>query len=141
MRKEKNPPSIFFLLRKVTKFKRSLLKLKWSEQSNEVTTDPKCIMAELKKYYSELYSSRSLKTETECMDYLQSLNLPKLLNEDKLSCEGKLTLQECWEALNAMKNCKTPGNDGLTKEFLYVSLINLVNSWSPPLIIVLIMVR
>ena len=29
----------------------------------------------------------------------------------------KLTLQECWEALNSMKNCKTPGHDGLTKEF------------------------
>ena len=35
---------------------------------------------------------------------------------DRLSCEGKLTLQECWEVLNSMKYCKTPGNDGLTKE-------------------------
>ena len=26
-------------------------------------------------------------------------------------------MQECWEALNSMINCKTPGNDGLTKEF------------------------
>ena len=51
------------------------------------------------------------------MDYLHSLNLPKLLNDDRLSCEGKLTLKECWEALTSMKNCKTPGNDGLTKEF------------------------
>ena len=98
-------------------------------------------MAELKKYYSELYTPRSLKTETECMDYLQSLNLIKLSNDDRLSCEGKLTLQECQEALNSMETGKTPGNDGLTKEFLYVSLINLVNSWFPPLIIVLIMAR
>ena len=73
-------------------------------------------MAELKKYCSELYTLRSLKTKTECMDYLQSLNFPKLSNEDRLSCEGKLTLQECWKAVNSMKNCKTPGNDGLTKE-------------------------
>ena len=74
-------------------------------------------MAELTKHYSELYIPRSLKKETECMDYLQSLNLPKLSNDDRLSCEGKLILQECWEALNSMKNCKTPGNDGLTKQF------------------------
>ena len=107
----------FLSLEKSNKIKSSLRKLKWSEQSNEVTTDPKCIMAELKKYYSELYTPRSLKTETECMDYLQSLNLPKLSNDDRLSCEGNLTLQECWEALNSMKNCKTPGNDGLKKEF------------------------
>ena len=80
------------------KIKRSLRKLKWSEQSNEVTTDLRCIMTELKKFYSELYTPRSLKTETECMDYLHSLNLPKLSNDDRLSCEGKLTLQECWEA-------------------------------------------
>ena len=82
-----------------------------------MTTDPKCIMAELRKFYSDLYTPRSLKTETECMDYVRILNIPKLSNDDRLSCEDKLTLQECWEALNSMKNCKTPRNDGLTKEF------------------------
>ena len=51
------------------------------------------------------------------MDYLRSKNLPKFSNDDRLCCEGKLTLQECWEALNSMKNCKTPGNDGFAKEF------------------------
>ena len=104
-------------IEKSNKIKSSLRKLKWSETSNEVTNDPKCIMTELKKFYSELYTPRSLKTETECMDYLHSLNLPKLSNNDRLSCEGKLTLQECWEALTSMKNCETPGNDSLTKEF------------------------
>ena len=74
-------------------------------------------MTELKKFYSELYTPRSLKTKTECMDHLYSLNLSKLSNDDRLSCEGKLTLQECWEALTSAKSCKTPGNDGLTKEF------------------------
>ena len=34
----------------------------------------------------------------------------------KRLCEGKLTLQNIWEALVSMKNGK-PGNDGLTKEF------------------------
>ena len=72
------------------------------------------------------------------MDYLGSLNLPKLSNDGRLSCEGKLTLQECWKALNSMKNCKTHGNDGLTKEF-FVCFFNLVSSWFPPLITVLIM--
>ena len=46
-----------------------------------------------------------------------SLNLPELSNDDRLSCEGKLVLQECWEALNSMKNCKTLANDGLPKKF------------------------
>ena len=89
-------PSKYFLsLEKSNKIKISLRKLKWSEQFSEVTTDPKFIMAELRKFCSDLYTPRSLKTETECMDYLCSLNLPKLSDDDRLSCEGKLTLQEC----------------------------------------------
>ena len=32
-------------------------------------------------------------------------------------CEGKLTLQECWEALTSMQNGRSPGNDGFTIEF------------------------
>ena len=37
-----------------------------------------------------------------------------------------LTKKECWEALNAMKNGKSPGNDGLTKEF-YVCFFNEIS--------------
>ena len=115
---EREKTSKYFLsLEKSNKIKSSLRKLKWSEQFNEVTVDPKCITAELRNFYSELYTPTSLKSETECMDYLRSLNLPKLSNNGRLSCEGKLTLQECWEALNSMKKCKTPENDSLTKEF------------------------
>ena len=115
---EGEKPSKYFLsLEKSNRIKSSLRKLKWSEQSNEVKNDPKCIMTELKKFYSELCTPRSLKTDTKCMDYLHSLNLPKLSNNDRQSCEGKLTLQECWEALTSMKNCEIPGNDSLTKEF------------------------
>ena len=51
-----------------------------------------------------------------------------MLTEDEKSlCEGKLTLTECWEALNSMINGKSPGNDGFTKEF-YVSFFG---KWGP----------
>ena len=33
------------------------------------------------------------------------------------SCEGKLTLNECWEALKSLTSSESPGNDGITKEF------------------------
>ena len=36
---------------------------------------------------------------------------------------GSLTKRECWEVLTSMKNGKSPGNDGLTKEF-YVCFFN-----------------
>ena len=46
------------------------------------------------------------------------LNIPKLSDDDdRTSCEGKLTLNECWEALISVSSNKSPGNDGLTKQF------------------------
>ena len=32
-------------------------------------------------------------------------------------CEGRLSKQECWDALQSFGNNKSPGNDGLSKEF------------------------
>ena len=51
------------------------------------------------------------------MEYLARINTPHLSESDKASCKGKLTLQNIWEALISMKNGKTPGNNGLMKEF------------------------
>ena len=58
-----------------------------------------------------------MKTEQECFEYLAKISTPKLSENDKAICDRKLTLQNIWEALNSMKNSKTPGNYGLTKEF------------------------
>ena len=59
------------------------------------------------------------------MEYLGNINTPKLQDNDIECCEGKLTLKESWEALNSMKNSKSPGNDGFTKEFYVCFLGNL----------------
>ena len=56
------------------------------------------------------------------MEYLKNINTPKLQDNDIEHCEGKLTLKECWEALNSMKNNKSLGNDGFAKEF-YVYIL------------------
>ena len=64
-----------------------------------------------------LYKWRSTKNERECLEYLHSLNIPKLSEAERSSCEGLLTKKECCEALSEMNNGKSPGNDGLTKEF------------------------
>ena len=71
----------------------------------------------LKRFYKNLYTKQSLKTEKDCLEYLSKLNAPKLCNSDRSISEGKVTLNECWLALSSMKNGKSPGNDGLTKEF------------------------
>ena len=85
--------------------------------SGEEITDQKLILEEIEIFYRNLYTSKSRKTERECLQYTAFINTPKLSDTDKLSCEGKLTLQNCWDTLSSMKSGKTPGNDGLTKEF------------------------
>ena len=75
------------------------------------------IRKEIKSFSENLYTTKSLKTERECLEYLSRINTPHLSQSDKASCEGKLTLQNIWDALIGMKNGKAPGNDGLTKEF------------------------
>ena len=51
------------------------------------------------------------------MQYLAPISTPQLSYTDREVCEGKITVQNCWEALVSMKDGKSPGNDGLTKEF------------------------
>ena len=81
-------------------------------------------MSSIKDFYATLYKCRrSTKNERECLEYLHSLNIPKLTEAERNSCEGLLTKKECWEALNEIKNGKSSGNDGLTKKF-YIWFFN-----------------
>ena len=59
-----------------------------------------------------------MKTEAECLEYLNFINIPCLTDSDTQSCEGMLTVKECWDVLHSMKNNKSPRNNGITKEFL-----------------------
>ena len=48
---------------------------------------------------------------------MNSLNIPRLTDQQKLSCEGSITEEECIKALQSFQGNKTPGNDGLPIEF------------------------
>ena len=49
--------------------------------------------------------------------YLDHILLPKLTNEQTLSCEVIISEDEVFKSLKSMENNKSPGNDGLSKEF------------------------
>ena len=83
------------------------------------------IMKNLKSFYRTLYTRKSCKTERQCFEYLAEINTPVLTPDEIELCEGKLTLNEIFNALNIMPPSKTPGNDGLTKEF-YVAFFDLL---------------
>ena len=111
--------SYFLKLEKRNKSKSHVrrLILDGNDTTTSEETDDLVILRELKSFYSSLYKKRSLKTENDCMEYLKNINTHKVQDNDIGRCKGKITLKECWEALNSMKNNKSPGNDGFTKEF------------------------
>ena len=75
-----------------------------------------------------MFTRRSNKTGDECIAYLKNINIPKLTDDERYVCEGKLTEMEIWNALNPMGNNKSPGNDGLSKEF-YVHFFQEIHSY------------
>ena len=87
-----------------------------TETDDEISC-PSEIMIHIKDFCSSLHKQWSLQTEVECLEYLSCINIPSLTQVESDSCEGLLTKMKCWEALSLMKNGKSPGNDGLTKEF------------------------
>ena len=81
------------------------------------------ILDNIKSYCSSLYKKHSNKSENDCLSFVTNLNLPKLSEYQQTLCEGKLTRRECWESLLPMGSNKSPGNDGLSKEF-YICFID-----------------
>ena len=49
--------------------------------------------------------------------HLSQINTPILSEEWSQTCEGPITESELLNVLESMPNNKSPGNDGLTKEF------------------------
>ena len=97
------------------------------ESKNTVTHDQKLIMTKLKSFYRTLYSGKSLMSEKQYMEYLAEINTPVLSSEMKDLCDNHITLNQIFTALNAMSSNKTPGNDGLTKEF-YLTFFDILGS-------------
>ena len=73
-------------------------------------------------FYKKLYSSEAV--DSNVIDYFLD-GLPCLKLEHAVLCEGPLTVAECLQALKGMKPFKTPGSDGLPKEF-YEKFFNLI---------------
>ncbi|KAL9970546.1 hypothetical protein ACROYT_G022944 [Oculina patagonica] len=93
-----------------------------------LTTNPTKIMKEIEKFYSDLYASND-ESVNRNHPFLQKAEIPKLSDEMRRICEGRLSLKECFDCLQSFQNNKSPGNDGLTVEFyktFWNSIGNLV---------------
>jgi hypothetical protein len=88
-------------------------------QQGKLTSDPKVIIKELENFYVSLYDDNNVPKDrmASIESFCSKTKVPKLTESLKQKCEGKLTIGECFKALQTFECNKTPGNDGLSVEF------------------------
>ena len=80
-------------------------------------TDQLKIQHELRIFYEQLFKKTIGNANSKIVSFLDNISLPVINNDFFNLCENDLTEDELLISLKSMQNNKTPGNDGLTKEF------------------------
>ena len=66
-------------------------------------------------FYETLFKQNSSKTNIKKQEFLNSLDIKTLINQQSDLCEKKIREADLFDSMKSMKNNKTPGNDELTK--------------------------
>ena len=103
--------SYFLRREKERSSKKSMEKL---EVDGRTIDDVSEIVEACRDFYIDLFSAEGINSAL-LDDFLGGL--PKLQSVDTEKCEGLISYDECKEAISQMANLKTPGGDGLPKEF------------------------
>ena len=75
------------------------------------------ILKKIGSFYETLFKSQSFKNVSEIEKFLCDITTPSL-NKDQINlCKKDLSEPDLYNAMKNMQNNKSPGNDGLTKEF------------------------
>lgn len=86
--------------------------------SGVITTSYERILDSSSKYHRDLYSKKINTVQPDILEhFLGKAGIPKLSEEERLSCEGRIIGDGCVKKLNIFKNGKTPGNDGYLPSF------------------------
>ena len=83
----------------------------------EEITDLQEINRKIFSFYQDLFSKKCHADNDKINLFLENLKIPKLSDIQKNSCEGAFNEKEIFEAVKSFQNNKSPGNDGLTKDF------------------------
>ena len=107
----------FLTLKKRHPLKKAIFRLR---KGTDIQTDQENILNELKKFYSQLYTSNeNSNREADIDKFFDSLNLPKLdaVPSTGISGNDSITEAQCIAALKDMHNHKSSGSDGLPVDF------------------------
>ena len=113
---EGQAPSAFFL--KLEKHRKHFSSSVWNLEGREVFSLPDRMYSH-EEFYSALFTEEPIKFEVQ--NSLLSYVSRTLYENDRLICEGFLSLEERTQALQLANRNKTPSPDGLTVEF-YLAL-------------------
>ena len=107
-------PSKFFFQKERKRIVKKTCHALRTSDGRRVTSQTE-IAREQVRFYTELYSA--VPTDRVVQNRLLGLLENKLSDDQRDSCEHPLLESECLAALKTMSNGKTPGSDGLPKEF------------------------
>ena len=86
--------------------------------SGVITSNPFEVLEGVKTFYKNLYTSKRVDLNGEdSRGFFENENIPKLSEEFKEICEGRVRIDEITEVLKSFKDNKVPGIDGLPAEF------------------------
>ena len=75
------------------------------------------ILKKIENCYETLFKTQSFKNVSEIENVLCGITTPSLNNGQINLCKKDLSETDLYNAMKNMQNNKSPGNDGLTKEF------------------------
>ena len=84
-------------------------------------TDQLKIQHELRMFYEQLFKKTVCNANSKKVSIFGYISLPLINNDIFNLCKNDLTEDELLIFLKSMQKNKTPGNDGLTKEFYETS--------------------
>ena len=79
--------------------------------------DQFAINKQLYLFYKTLFKNSQVLDNDKLQNCLSNVVIPRLSTNEAHKCKGEITEKEIFDALNSMENNKSPGNDGITKEF------------------------
>ena len=127
------PTKYFFNLEKSLYEKKLIRELKLD--NDEITSNPTLINKEIESFYAKMYTSKIDETRISQKnipfeDFIEGFNIPQLSKEEQEHLDQDLTCKELKDALSTFADNKTPGEDGLQKNFTKLSFIFFGKTYS-----------
>ena len=88
-------------------------------------SDYRDISSTIREFYTNLFSRKPVMTAQDCEAFLDTLDITSLMPDERDICEGMINVNEFFNCLQSMPSNKTPGNDGITREF-YMAFFDLI---------------